>query len=149
MSEQTALPGRPRRLGARQRVLGWVVTVVARALATLPPRHIRSVLTAVSAGARPAGHAEALAARDAVTAVSLRCAGPGCLPRSIATALLCRSRGTWPTWRVGVRTAPFAAHAWVEADGRPVGEPAGTELLHVLMTVPARATRREPPRPKG
>ena len=50
------------------------------------------------------------------------------MPRSIATALLCRMSGTWPTWRVGVRTvAPFSAHAWVEAEGKPVDEvePAG------------------------
>ncbi|MFD1148852.1 lasso peptide biosynthesis B2 protein [Saccharothrix hoggarensis] len=141
MSTQAALPDRSRRVGPRLRVLCWVITAVARGVARLPPQRIRSLLTVLSAGARPAGHAEALAARDAVTAVSLRCAGPGCLPRSIATALLCRVKGSWPTWRVGVRTAPFSAHAWVEAEGRPVGEPPGTELLHVLMTV------RPAPRP--
>ncbi|RKT54719.1 transglutaminase superfamily protein [Saccharothrix australiensis] len=126
-------------MGARRRVVGWGVTAAARCLAVLPPRWIRSALVAVSTGARPASYAEAESARGTVIAVSLRCAGPGCLPRSIATALLCRLRGAWPTWRVGVRTSPFGAHAWVEAEGRPVGEPPGTDRLHVLMTVPPRA----------
>ncbi|WP_433269054.1 lasso peptide biosynthesis B2 protein [Actinosynnema sp. CS-041913] len=135
MSSPVALPGKPEGLGVGRRVVCWVVTVVARVLAKLPPRWIRSTLAVVSGRARPASHAEAKSARDTVVAVSLRCAGPGCLPRSIATALLCRLRGTWPTWRVGVRTAPFGAHAWVEAEGRPVGEPPGTEHLHVMMTV--------------
>jgi hypothetical protein len=32
--------------------------------------------------------------------------------------------GTWPTWRSGVRYPPLESHAWIEVDGRPVGEPA-------------------------
>jgi len=142
VSAPAALPGGSGAVGAGRRVVGWGVTAVARALAVLPPRWIRSALALASARARPASYAEAEAARRTVTAVSLRCAGPGCLPRSIATALLCRLRGAWPTWRVGVRTSPFSAHAWVEAEGRPVAEPPGTDRLHVLMTVP-------PPGPPG
>ncbi|MFJ8716444.1 lasso peptide biosynthesis B2 protein [Streptomyces violaceus] len=34
-----------------------------------------------------------------------------------------------PTWCSGVRTSPFAAHAWVEADDRPVGDPPGHRHL--------------------
>ncbi|MBD0672607.1 lasso peptide biosynthesis B2 protein, partial [Streptomyces sp. CBMA156] len=83
----------------------------------------------------PAGHAEALAARQAVVALSMRCAGQGCLQRSIAAALLCRTRGSWPTWRTGVRTAPFRAHAWIEADGTPVGEPPEIAHFHPMITV--------------
>lgn len=82
--------------------------------------------------ARPATYDEALAARSRVVAVSLLCAGDGCLPRSIATALLCRSHGSWPTWRSGVRTNPFYAHAWVEAEGRPVGEPRARSFTPIL-----------------
>ena len=33
-------------------------------------------------------------------------------------------------------TPPFAAHAWVEVDGRPIGEPADTVTYRHLMTVP-------------
>ena len=70
-------------------------------------------------GARPATYEQAKAARDTIVAVSLICgAREGCLPRSLATVLLCRLHGSWPAWCVGARRLPpFAAHAWVEADG--------------------------------
>ncbi len=94
------------------------------------------MLEFVRGGAAPATAAQALLARRAVVAVSLRCAGQGCLQRSIATALLCRLRGVWPTWCTGVRTDPFAAHAWVEVDGQPVGEPHPKGHYAPLLTIP-------------
>ncbi|MFD0889369.1 lasso peptide biosynthesis B2 protein [Streptosporangium algeriense] len=45
-------------------------------------------------------------------------------------------RGHWPTWCTGVRTSPFAAHAWVQTDGRPVGEPSDITGYHVILSVP-------------
>ncbi|WP_030947056.1 lasso peptide biosynthesis B2 protein [Streptomyces sp. NRRL S-646] len=106
------------RLAARLMLLPAVV------LALLPPRRIRAVLGVLRHGATPATTVQAQAARDAMCAVSLRCTGPkGCLPRSLGAALLCRLRGTWPTWCAGVRVVPpFTAHAWIETEGRPVGE---------------------------
>ncbi|WP_372502979.1 lasso peptide biosynthesis B2 protein [Streptomyces rhizoryzae] len=71
-----------------------------------------------------------------MTAVSTVCAGRYCLQRSLATALLCRLRGVWPTWCTGVRTPPFSAHAWVEAEGRQVGGPPGTASYRPVLTVP-------------
>ncbi|MEU3567607.1 lasso peptide biosynthesis B2 protein [Kitasatospora sp. NPDC036755] len=108
----------------------------ARLIERLPPARIRRVMLALRRGARPADRPQAQAARQAVVALSMRCAGQGCLQRSIAAALLCRARGTWPTWRTGVRTAPFRAHAWIEAEGRPVDEPAEVTHYHPLITVP-------------
>jgi hypothetical protein len=67
------------------------------------------------------------------------CAGEGCLQRSLATALLCRLRGSWPTWCTGVRTMPFGAHAWVEADGVPVDEPDPPGHYRPVITVPPAA----------
>jgi hypothetical protein len=120
-----------------RRLLAIVAVAVARLLAGLPPGRIRQVLTWVGKGAHPARHDQALAARNAVTAVSLVCRGPqGCVPRSIATALLCRAGGIWPTWCVGVRkVGPFAAHAWVEVDGAMVGEQDPDDYFHRLMVV--------------
>ncbi|MFE1770659.1 lasso peptide biosynthesis B2 protein [Streptomyces sp. NPDC059008] len=125
--------GRPplgRRAAARTAVAG------ARLLAHLPPKRLQAVLRAARRGARPADHATALRARQDVTAVSVLCSGHYCLQRSLATALLCRLGGTWPTWSTGVRTPPFAAHAWVEADGRRVGEPDDTVTYRTLLSVP-------------
>jgi hypothetical protein len=71
-----------------------------------------------------------------VVATSLHCAGRYCLPRSLAVTLLCRLRGSWPTWCTGVRTAPFAAHAWIAVDHQPVDEPADTSTYRPLLRVP-------------
>lgn len=66
-----------------------------------------------------------------MTTVSLRCAsGHGCLRRSLAVTLLCRLRGTRVTWRVGFRSPPPQAHAWVEAGGEPVRETVDPRLIY-------------------
>ncbi|WP_068480676.1 lasso peptide biosynthesis B2 protein [Pseudoclavibacter helvolus] len=87
------------------------------------PRRIRRLLVELSRGARPSTREQAEAVRAEVCGVSERCAGEGCLQRSIATVLLCRLDGHAPNWCSGYRTGPFVAHAWVEADGMPVSEP--------------------------
>ncbi|MFI1379353.1 lasso peptide biosynthesis B2 protein [Embleya sp. NPDC020886] len=116
-------------------VTARLAVAVARPLALLPPRRLRRVLRVVSLGARPAGVAEATQARHAVVSVSARCAGQGCLQRSVATVLLCRIRGTVPDWCTGVRTQPFRAHAWVEAAGTPIGESGDMALFHTVLSV--------------
>ena len=95
----------------------------ARLLAPLSPVVIRRTLSVLRHGAIPAAYPTAAEAHAAVMRVSPRIATKSaCLPRSIGTVLLCRLRGQWPTWVVGVAADPFRAHAWVEADGRLVGE---------------------------
>lgn len=122
----------------RRRFAARFAVAAARLLITASPYRLRRTLDAVSRNARPATEAQALAARQAVVSVSLRCAGQGCLQRSVATALLCRLGGSWPEWCTGVRTEPFRAHAWVEVDGKPVGERDEIRLYHKTVTVPAR-----------
>ncbi|WP_107081907.1 lasso peptide biosynthesis B2 protein, partial [Streptomyces sp. SBT349] len=94
--------------------------------------------------AAPATAHQAATARRAVVAASVRCAGRACLQRSLAATLFCRLRGTWPTWCAGVRTDPFRAHAWIAVDGRPIGEPAGTDRYTPLVAVAPG-----PPGPSG
>ncbi|PSJ30085.1 hypothetical protein B7P34_03560 [Streptosporangium nondiastaticum] len=131
------VPAVRRTVPPHHRAAALLAVAAARPLAELRPRRMRSVLSATRRGARPATAEQALAARRAVVAVSARCAGEGCLQRSIATALLCRLRGTWPDWCTGVRTEPFRAHAWVQVEGRPVGEPHPDGYYRPLMIVPA------------
>lgn len=125
-----------------RRAAARLAVALARLVALLPPHRIRQVFGVLRHGARPATHEQAETAREAVLAVSLACLGPkGCLPRSLAVVLLCRLRGTWPTWCAGVRVRPpFGAHAWVEVDGQPVGEgvPAGY-FAKLVAVEPARA----------
>ncbi|MEU9113698.1 lasso peptide biosynthesis B2 protein [Streptomyces sp. NPDC048483] len=135
MSLSVALAER-RRLPPHRRLVPLLAVGIARLLARAKPARLRTVLEFARRGAAPATADQALAAREAVVSVSLRCAGQGCLQRSIATALLCRTRGVWPTWCTGVRTHPFAAHAWVEADDHPIGEPHPKGHFRPLISIP-------------
>ncbi|MDL4815562.1 lasso peptide biosynthesis B2 protein [Actinomadura opuntiae] len=125
------------RLTRRRRIGAHAAVGAARLIAKLPPRRLRRVLCLLRRGARPASGGQALAARQAVVTVSVQCAGQGCLQRSLATVLLCRAAGTWPDWCTGVRMEPFRAHAWVEADGEPVGERAEVLAFAKTMVVAA------------
>lgn len=114
-----------------------VAVGLARWLSHLSPRFLVKLLSFIRRRARPATAVVAMSARDAVVSMSVRCAGEGCLQRSIATALLCRFEGQWPNWRAGVQLEPFRAHAWVEAEGQPIAEPGGVRDYQVTLSVPA------------
>lgn len=126
---------RPTRPALHRRIGPYTAVALARMLLRLPPRRLRAVLNVLRRGAAPAAYDRTMRARQVVIAVSTRCSGQYCLQRSVATALLCRLHGSWPTWKTGVRTSPTAAHAWVEADGRPVGEPRATATYRTILEV--------------
>ncbi|MEU4768806.1 lasso peptide biosynthesis B2 protein [Actinosynnema sp. NPDC023794] len=145
MTTPGAITRPPRRgIALPRRVAARLAVAAVRPIARLSPARIRNVLTVLRRGARPATYAQAKRARDAVLATSLTCAGPqGCLPRSLATALLCRMTGTWPTWCTGARKKPpFGAHAWVEVDGRMVDEQLPADYFIRLIVVPPAPSRR-------
>jgi hypothetical protein len=138
MSMPEAVFYQPRAVPFPRRVVVRLMVGTARLLATRSPHRIRAVLGWLRRGTKPATFEQAKAARDDVVAVSLVCAArEGCVPRSLATILLCRLRGQWPTWCVGARRLPpFAAHAWVEADGIMVDEDYPPDYFRTLFTVP-------------
>lgn len=138
MASPEAIAYDPRSVSFGRRIRVRTVVAAARLLATRSPQRIRTVLTRLHRGTRPASYAEVQTARQAVVSVSLACAGrEGCLVRSLATALLCRSYGHWPTWCLGARRlAPFHAHAWVEADGVMIGEDYPSDYFRTFFTVP-------------
>jgi hypothetical protein len=137
MSVSEAIFYNPRAVPWSRRMVTRLAVGIARLLATRSPREIRMVLSLLRGGARPATVEQAKAIRDSVVTVSLACAGrEGCLPRSLATVLLCRVRGCWPTWCVGARRLePFGAHAWVEAEGVPVGEDYPSDYFRIFFRV--------------
>ena len=107
MSMPEAVFHQPRSVPPPRRIVTYLAVGGARLLATQSPRRIRTVLGWLRRGARPATFDQAKAARDAVVAVSLVCAArEGCLARSLATMLLGRLGGQWPTWCVGARRLP-------------------------------------------
>lgn len=140
MSSIVALPP-PTTLTTGERLRGLTALAAARVILAATkarPGPLTRALTRYAA-ARPASHAQAERAFAVITTLSPRCGGDtGCLPRSIAIALFCRTAGTWPSWRSGVRYPPLHSHAWVEADGRPVGEPAHLIATYTpTITIPA------------
>ncbi|MDN6566436.1 MAG: lasso peptide biosynthesis B2 protein [Actinomyces sp.] len=147
------LPDEPVTLTTWDQVQIHLALVGAKVLHRLPPGTMRRCLTRLSVGAVPAGYDDTKLARDQVLTASAFCrGGTACLLRSIAVTLVCRLRGTWPTWSVGVLTVPpFAAHAWVEADGRIVDEPMAQQDFQAFFTVPPRSRSTswttEEPRP--
>lgn len=85
---------------------------LSRRLVRLPGRRVRPT--------------DAVAVAEAVkVAARRRVVGVVCLPESLTLLTLLRRRGIAAELRIGVATAgPFAAHAWVEVDGRPVNDTA-------------------------
>lgn len=141
------LPEVPATLTPLTRAQIAVVTPIAGLIHRRSPQHMQRILQELSTGARPATYDEAKRARDEVLTASARCrGGSACLIRSLLVALLCRLRGTWPTWCVGVLAAPpFAAHAWVEADGEIVDEPLSQRDFRAFFKVSTRAQESESP----
>ncbi|WP_392892864.1 lasso peptide biosynthesis B2 protein [Streptomyces sp. LN699] len=139
MSFTTALPSERVRFPLRPRLRARTAVTAARLLTRLAPHRLERALTRIARGAVPATEAQATNARELVLSTSLMMNGHrSCLPRSVAIALTCRIRGTWPTWCVGtLMSPPFSPHAWVEAEGRLIGEKGGHASWARLITVAA------------
>lgn len=122
-------------LSPGRRARAMCAVAVAKLVVRLRPLHMESTLRWVARGSRPATYDQAADARAAACTVSATCAGLGCLLRSVATYLDCRLQGTTPDWCTGFRLQPFAAHAWVEVGGVPVGEPGSLDGFHTVAAV--------------
>ena len=58
-----------------------------------------------------------------------------CLPRALTTFYLLRGQGVPVSYRLGVKKFPFAAHSWVEFEGRVVNDLPGQRDQYKLITV--------------
>lgn len=112
------------------------ITAVARIAALTSPLRIKTFVESIQGKFPQAGYDQALQWRNAVNSVSPRCAGNGCLQRSIAVVLMAATAGRSVQWKAGFRTEPFLAHAWVEVNGEPVGEP--EEVKNYRTTIASR-----------
>jgi Transglutaminase-like superfamily len=59
-----------------------------------------------------------------------------CLEVSLAAFFAALLRGRAVDWCIGCRLGPAESHAWIEADGHAVGEPAGPgRAFHVTVRI--------------
>jgi len=71
----------------------------------------------------------------AVCTADLRLGGTrACLPRSVAALLYCRAQGHTPALVIGIRPGTAQVHAWLEAEGRPAGEPNDPTRIYTPIT---------------
>lgn len=124
------------------RMLARPSVLLARLLVMLSPITLHRVLALITVGTGRPGAQEVLEWRNAVNGVSKRCAGNGCLQRSVAVTLLAAAHRRSPEWCTGFRTDPFAAHAWVELDGRPIGETEAITTYKRVMTMRPKWSRK-------
>jgi len=122
----------------RLRLQARIAAPIAAILCALPPARITRILRTLTKKSSPPDALEVAEWRNAVNSVSRRCAGNDCLQRSLAVMLLGASKHRAPIWCTGFRVEPFLAHAWIEVDGDPIGEPAAVrEYLKVIEMRPA------------
>jgi hypothetical protein len=124
-------------VGRRLAVQARLAILAAHGLTRLPPGILERVMCKVVSRGEQPNPSVIARYRAAVVASSTICAGHGCLPRSVATALVARMNGYGVSWFTGIKDAPFTAHAWVAVDDHAVGEPAEvTAFATVLSAVP-------------
>jgi len=58
-----------------------------------------------------------------------------CLEESVAAMVALSLAGRRADWRHGIATDPVRMHAWIEAGGQPVGEPASTRAYTPLIRI--------------
>lgn len=141
MSYPVALPPRIP-LTTRQRLRARV----AAAVATRTGKNFeRAVKRALRKARRPATLQETEHAVAAVTTASIGLGGiTACLPRSLAALLYCQAAyRSAPALVIGVRPGTSLVHAWVEAEGRPAGEPSDPRREYA----PVRIYRLQETRP--
>lgn len=86
---------------------------------------------------QPATAAEATSMTSAIrTAARYRAGRVACLEHSLAAVILAGLRRRSVQWCIGARLMPYASHAWIELDGRPIGEPEHLDRpYHVLIRI--------------
>lgn len=140
MSGVDAVPSGERLSAAAKLALAAeILAAYARATRALRRRSLPDALARMSRSADPAC---GLAKDPGGTGMRLGAAvtrllgalprDPRCLRKSLVLSALLARRGIGATLVIGVRPDPFAAHAWVERDGRPLLPPAPPPFERLL-----------------
>lgn len=116
--------------------LARLALLLSAPLNWLRPSTIEKILSRLIRNSPPATKEQVQVIRDAVCTVSRRCRSQeGCLRRSLAVVVATRLKGKSVSWCTGCALDPFQAHAWVEVNHIPVGEPdevrSYSKVIHV------------------
>ena len=112
-----------------------LIPLCALAIRTIAlPRLLRMITARAARRPAPGRHRSAISVR-AIDRASAHGTGGACLTRSVALMYLLARRGRVTTLKIGARriTGGLAAHAWVEADGIPLNDPADVRAAYALL----------------
>ena len=110
------------KLSVKNKITALFCANVSFFLIKLPPKKLSKIIEKLSKNTRKALPKEVESWRTSINSINVRCAGNGCLQRSVAVMLRGIIARRTPDWVSGFQVSPFIAHAWVEVDGIPIGE---------------------------
>lgn len=119
------------------RLLARLSLILSAPLNWMSPGRIEKILLRLVKNYPPASEKQVKTARNAVCIVSSRCRSQeGCLRRSLAVVLVLWLQHKSVSWCTGYAQEPFRAHAWVELNECPIGEPAEVQIYSKAIYVP-------------
>ncbi|NGP57966.1 lasso peptide biosynthesis B2 protein [Paenibacillus thiaminolyticus] len=129
-------PEQPEQVSSRARWLARLAILLSAPLNWLPPSMIEKILSRLTRRYPSASKEQIQVIRDAVCTVSKRCRSQeGCLRRSLAVVVATWLKRRSVSWCTGYALEPFRAHAWVELNSIPVGEPDEISLYSKVISV--------------
>ncbi|WP_028543314.1 lasso peptide biosynthesis B2 protein [Paenibacillus taiwanensis] len=116
--------------------LARIAILLSAPLNWLSPSMIEKILSRLTRKYPAASKEQVQVIRDAVCIVSKRCRSQeGCLRRSLAVVVATWLQRRSVSWCTGYAQEPFRAHAWVELNSIPVGEPDDVSLYSKVISV--------------
>ncbi|MFC0233922.1 lasso peptide biosynthesis B2 protein [Vagococcus entomophilus] len=123
------------------RFLARLSLILSAPLNWMSPGRIEKILVKLIKNNPPASEKQVKTARNAVCIVSSRCRSQeGCLRRSLAVVLVLWLQRKSVSWCTGYAQEPFRAHAWIELNECPIGEPAEVQIYSKAICVPHHST---------
>ena len=122
------------------RFLARLSLILSAPLNWMSPGRIEKILVKLIKNNPPASEKQVKIARNAVCIVSSRCRSQeGCLRRSLAVVIALWLQRKSVSWCTGYAQEPFRAHAWIELNECPIGEPVEVQIYSKAICVPHRS----------
>lgn len=126
----------PKQVSNGARWFARLAILLSAPLNWLPPSMIEKILSRLTRRYPSASKEQVQVIRDAVCTVSKRCRSQeGCLRRSLAVVVATSLKRRSVSWCTGYALEPFRAHAWVELNNIPIGEPDEISLYSKVISV--------------